>query len=107
MNRQEFAAAATGAISSFDDAAHRAIGMYREGGERLAHTMESRWKAALKESAPKLKPGTRKNATRAQQAFGGYYTKGLALTAAGAEAVVDTVVGAAFAAVERTKISRA
>jgi hypothetical protein len=63
--------------------------------------MEQRWKAALKQTAPKLTPETRKNAAHAQQVFSGYYAKGLALSADGAEVVVDTLVGAAIAAVER------
>ena len=88
-------------IAGFGNSAHHVIGLYREGGERLADAMEQRWKAALKESAPQLTPETRKNAARAQQAFTGYYAKGLAVTADGAEVVVDTLVGAAIAAVER------
>ena len=96
-----FSANATDLVAHFGNAAHHAIGVYREGGERLADTLEQRWKAALKETAPKLTPETRKNAARAQQAFSGYYARGLALTADGAEVVVDTVVGAAVAAIER------
>ena len=96
-----FSANATDLVANFGNAAHHAIGLYREGGERLADTLEQRWKAALKESAPKLKPETRQNAARAQQAFSGYYARGLALSADGAEVVVDTLVGAAVAAIER------
>jgi hypothetical protein len=96
-----FSANATDLVANFGNAAHHAIGVYREGGERLADTLEQRWKAALKETAPKLTPETRKNAARAQQAFSEYYARGLALSADGAEVVVDTVVGAAVAAIER------
>ncbi len=96
-----FSANATDLVANFGNAAHHAIGVYREGGERLADTLEQRWKAALKETAPKLTPETRKNAARAQQVFSGYYAKGLALSAAGAEAVIDTLGGAAVTAIER------
>jgi len=96
-----FSANATDLIANFGNAAHHAIGLYREGGERLADTLEQRWKTALKETAPKLTPETRKNAARAQQAFSGYYARGLALSADGAEVVIDTLVGAAVAAIER------
>src|SRR5688572_2336230 len=95
MTTQNIAATATTLIANFGNAAHNAIGLYREGGERLAGTLEQRWKAALKETAPKLTPETRKNAAHAQQVFSGYYARGLALSADGAEVVVDTLVGAA------------
>lgn len=88
-------------IAGFGNGAHRAIGLYREGGERLIDAMDQRWKAAFKQSAPKLTPETRKNAQHAHQVFSGYYAKGLAMSADGAQVVVDTVVGAAIAAVER------
>ena len=98
---KNFSANTSTLIGGFGNAAHRAIGMYRKGGERLADTLEQRWNAALKESAPKLTPETRKNATRAQQAFSGYYARGLALSADGAEMVVDTLVGATAAVIGR------
>lgn len=101
MKSNHLPANATELLANFGNAAHHAIGVYREGGERLAGALEQRWKKALKESSPKLKPETRKNAARAQQVFSGYYAKGLALSADGAEVVVDTLVGAAVAAVER------
>jgi hypothetical protein len=88
-------------IAGFGNGAHRVIGLYRDGGERLADAMEQRWKAALKQSSPKLTPETRKNAAHAQQVFSGYYATGLAMSADGAEVVVDTLIGAAIAAVER------
>ena len=102
-----FSANATDRIANFGNAAHQAIGAYRVGGERLADTLEQRWKAALKETAPKLTPETRKNAAHAQQAFSGYYARGLALSADGAEVVIDTLVGAAVAAIERAAAFKA
>lgn len=101
MKTTSFSANATGLLANFGNAAHHAIGAYRDGGERLAGALEQRWKKALKETSPKLTPETRRNAARAQQAFSGYYAKGLALSADGAEVVVDTLVGAAVTAVER------
>jgi hypothetical protein len=107
MNTNDFSTNATRYIAGFGNAAHQVIGFYREGGERLADTLEQRWNKALKESSPKLTPETRKNAARAQQAFSTLYAKGLALSADGAEVVVDTVVGAAVAAVERAAAIKA
>ncbi|NPC56297.1 hypothetical protein [Caenimonas soli] len=106
MNKS-FSANATDLIANFGNAAHHAIGVYREGGERLAGTLEQRWKAALKETSPKLTPETRKNAARAQEAFSGYYARGLALSADGAEVVIDTLVGAAVTAIERAAAFKA
>jgi hypothetical protein len=106
MDTQQFTSTATGYITSFGTAAHQAIGAYREGGERLAQTAQQRWDAALEEAAPKLKPETRKNATNAQKVFGRYYTRGLAASAGGATVVVDTLVGAAIAGVERAAALR-
>jgi hypothetical protein len=102
MNTNAFSATATGLVAKFGNTAHDAIGAYRAGGERLAGTLEQRWKAALKETSPKLTPETRKNAARAQQAFSAYYVRGLNLSADGAAVVVDTLVGATVAAIERT-----
>jgi hypothetical protein len=101
MDTSTFSAAATNALANFGNTAHHMVGVYREGGERLAATLERRWTAALKEASPQLTAETRRNAARAQQAFSASYSKGLALTADGAEVVIDTLLGAAVAAVER------
>lgn len=101
MDTNTFSTAATNAIANFGSIAHDLIGAYRERGEHLATTLEQRWKAALKQAAPQLTAETRKNAARAQRAFSASYAKGLALTADGAQVVVDTLVGAAVTAVER------
>ena len=101
MNTNAFSATATDMVAKFGNTAHEVIGAYREGGERLAGTLEQRWKSALKETGPKLRPETRRNAARAQQAFSTYYAKGLNLWADGAVVVVDTLVGATVAAIER------
>lgn len=101
MQTQSFSATATDLVARFGSAAHDAIGAYREGGERLADTLEQRWKSALKETSPKLRPETRRNAARAQQAFSALYAKGLTLSADGAVVVVDTLVGATVVAIER------
>jgi hypothetical protein len=107
MTKKTFSTNAADLIANLGNAAHHAVGMYRKGGERLADTLEQRWNAALKEASPKLKPETRKNATRAQEAFAGYYARGLALSADGAEVVVDTLVGAAVAGIERAAAFKA
>jgi hypothetical protein len=102
MNTNAFSTNATTLVAKFGTAAHHVIGLYREGGERLADTLDQRWKAAMKESAPKLTAETRKNANHAHQVFNGYFAKSVALSADGAEVVVDTLVGATVTAIERT-----
>jgi hypothetical protein len=101
MDTITFATSATSALARLGNTAHQLVGAYRDGGERLAAALERRWKAALKESSPQLTAETRRNAARAQRAFSASYSKGLAFTADGAEIVIDTVLGAAVAAVER------
>jgi hypothetical protein len=101
MDANAFSHTATTLLANFGNTAHQVIGAYREGGERLAATLEQRWKAALKDASPQLTAETRRNAARAQQAFSASYVKGLAFTADGATVVVDTLLGAAAAAVER------
>lgn len=93
--------AATRLIAGAGNTAHVLIGSYRQRGELLATSLEQRWKAALRQASPQLTAETRKNAARAQRAFSASYARGLALTAGGAEVVVDTLVGAAVAAVQR------
>ncbi|HSI55119.1 MAG: hypothetical protein ACAH21_12690 [Ramlibacter sp.] len=101
MNTHAFSATATTAVANFGNTAHQVISMYRDGGERIARTLEQRWNAALKEAAPKLTPETRKNAARAQQKFSSFYARSLAMTTDGAQVVVDTLVGATVSAIER------
>ena len=101
MNTYTLSANATDLVAKFGNSAHSVIGAYREGGGRLAQTLEQRWKTALKETSPQLTAETRKNAARAQKAFNAYYNKGLNLTADGAVVVVDTLVGATVTAIER------
>jgi hypothetical protein len=101
MKAKDFSAVAATLIDGFDTTAHRAIDVWRDGGERLGQAAKQRWDAALKESSPQLSAETRKNAAHAQKVFGGYYTKGVALSASGAAVAVDTLVQAARVAVER------
>ncbi|MBI2770180.1 MAG: hypothetical protein HYX47_11185 [Burkholderiales bacterium] len=101
MNTSQFSTAATSAIDAFDSTARTLIDSYRDGGERLGDALAQRWNAALKESAPQLKPEVRKNAAHAQKVVAGYYSKGLQLSASGAEVAVNTMVQVATVAVGR------
>ena len=101
MTTSTFSTAATGYLTGFATSGHRAITVYRRGGERLADTLEQQWQAALKRNAPQLTAETRKNAARAQAAASALYAKSLAFSVDGARVVLDTLVGAGIAGVRR------
>ena len=101
MNTERFTTVAAQLIEGFDSGAHQVIAAYRQGGERLAEAAKARWDAALEESSPQLSAETRRNAGKAQQAFGRCYGRGIELSAAGAEVAVGTLVQAARAALQR------
>lgn len=101
MNTERLTTTAQQFIESFDSNAHRAIAAVRTGGERLGEAARERWDTAFAQSRSKLSAETRRNATRARDAFAGCYAKGLDLSTAGAETAVDTLVRAAQAGVER------
>ena len=101
MNKQNITQATTEALGRFGNAAHQAIGLYREGGERIATIVGERWDTAFAQSKAQLDAETRKNATHAKDVFGRYYSRALTLSADGAQIVVDTFVGATIAGVER------
>jgi hypothetical protein len=101
MDTTTFATTAADLAGKFGNSAHVAIGLFREGGERLAQVADERWMAAFKASSPQLTAETRRNATRAKQVLGSYYARGLALSADSAEVVVDTLVGATVATIRR------
>lgn len=101
MTKQEFTHTATSALGQFGNAAHRAIALYREGGERIATLANERWDAAFEQAKPQLDAETRKNAKHFKTVVGGYWTRALAMSTDGATIAVDTLVGAAVAGVER------
>ena len=101
MDKQEFTTAATATLARFGNVAHDAIGMYREGGERLAALAGERWDIAFAQAKPQLSAETRKNAMNARNVFGRYYARALALSTDGATICVDTVIGATISGIER------
>jgi hypothetical protein len=96
-----FTSAARTAFANFGTTAHKAIDLYREGGERLATLAGERWDTAFEQSKKDLDAETRKNARHAREVFGKYYERGLALSADGAGIAIDTFVGAWIAGIDR------
>ena len=101
MNSTHITAAAHQWIDGFDNGAHQAIVLWRDGADRLASAARARWDTAFREASPELSAETRKNATHARKVFAGYYNKGVSLSQSGAEVAVDTLVQAARTAVDR------
>ena len=85
-------------IALFDTGAHRAIAGWREGGEQLGQLARGRWDSAFVESSPQMSEETRRNASHFREVMASYYTRGISLSADGAERAVSTLVGAAQAA---------
>ena len=101
MNTTQFSNAAANVIEAFGTTAHSAIDAYRAGGERLGQFAGQRWNTAFRKAGPQLTAETRKNAAHAKKVVGAYYSRGLRVSASGAEVAVDTAVQLAAGAVER------
>lgn len=101
MNTASFFTTATHLVDSAGSTAHAAIGAYRDGGERVAKLASSRWDRSFRQARTHLTPETRRNAAHARRVFGGYYTRGLHLSASGAATAVDTLMGAATTVLDR------
>jgi hypothetical protein len=101
MNTTRFSNAAANVIEAFGTTAHSAIDAYRAGGERLGEFAGQRWNSAFRKASPELTAETRRNAARARKVVGSYYSRGLQVSASGAEVAVDTAVQVAGSAVER------
>ncbi|MBC5782095.1 hypothetical protein H8N03_04005 [Ramlibacter sp. USB13] len=101
MDKTTMQATARQWIAGFDRGAHRAIAGYRSGAGRLGSVARARWDRAFAESSPKLSAETRRNASHFRDVVAGYYGKGVAVSATGAERAVGTLVEAAQAAAGR------
>jgi hypothetical protein len=107
IKQEQMTATARQWVSLFDQGARQAIGAWRTGGERLGTLARERWDASFEECKPKLSEETRRNATRARDAFAGYYAKGIDMTASGATVAVDRVVEAAEVVLDRAQLWQA
>ena len=101
MTARNLSTVTTDLIVSYGSTVKNVIHAYRVGNERVIGFMDQRWESALRKSGAKLKPEVRGNALSAQQEFSGYYIKGITLTTAGADTVVDKVVELASKGVHR------
>jgi hypothetical protein len=92
MRTQTLSAVTTDLIASYGNTAKHIIDAYRASGERMAAFVDQRWDRALSKSSDQLATDVRKNAQALHDVLNGYYSKGIALSSAGASALVDKVV---------------
>ncbi|HSV55443.1 MAG TPA: hypothetical protein VLJ57_25185 [Burkholderiaceae bacterium] len=92
MRTQSLSTVTTDLIESYGNTARNVINAYRASGERVAEFVDQRWDRALTQSSDQLGADVRKNAQALHDLLNGYYSKSIALTSAGADALVDKVV---------------
>lgn len=92
MRKQTLATVTTDLIESYGNTARNVISAYRAGGERVAAFMDQRWETALNKSSDQLAADVRENAQALHDLLNGYYSRGIALSSAGANALVDKAV---------------
>lgn len=101
MSAKNLSTVANEVIESYGNTVKNVLHASRVGGERVVGLVEQNWNRALRESRSQLAAGVATNATAAQQAFCGYYIKGLTVTTGGAQDAVNQIVKLAGAGVER------
>ena len=101
MQTQDFTTTTAAALGRFGNAAHQAIEIYRQNGERFAALASERWDQAFEQAKPQLDAETRKNAKHTKDVFSEYYSRALELSADGATIMVDTFIGATIAGLQR------
>ena len=92
MSAANLSAVTTEVIAAYGNTAKNVITAYRAGGERVSGFVGGRWESALSATSARLSADVQANARHAQKVVGGYYTKGMDLSTAGATAVVDQCV---------------
>lgn len=92
MRKQTLATVTTDLIASYGNTVRNVISAYRAGGERVAAFVDQRWDSALEQSSSQLSADVRDNAQALHDLLNGYYSRGIALSSAGAEALVDKMV---------------
>jgi hypothetical protein len=107
MRAQKLSALTCHMIHSYGNTAKNVIHAYRAGGERVVGLLEQRWNRALKQSRSQLATGVAKNATAVQHALHSYSLKGLTLTSAGAQDMVNRMVKLADAGVHTVSVNAA
>lgn len=88
----DFSAVTADLIAAYGVTVKNLVEVYRVGGERMAELIDQRWSDALARARDPLTAEARRNVKLAHDVAGSLYHRGLALSSAGAEAVVDKVV---------------
>lgn len=92
MRTQHLSTVTCRLTASYGNTAKNVIKAYRVGGERLVGLVEQRWNRSLRASRVKLGTGVAHNANAAQARLQQFAQTSLALTANGADRVVNTVL---------------
>ena len=92
MQTKNLSTVTTDVIESYGNTAKNVIHAYRLGNQRVARFVDQRWESAVLQSASRLRVEARKNALSAQKAVNVMYVKGIDMTSAGADKVVDKFV---------------
>ena len=92
MNTKNLSTVTTDVIESYGNTAKNVIHAYRLGNQRVARFVDQRWESAVQQTASRLRVDARKNALAAQRTVSGMYVKGIDVTSAGADRVVDKFV---------------
>lgn len=92
MANQKLATVTNELIESYGNTAKNVINAYRVGNERAAVFMDEQFVAALEKAGSRLSAKTRKSALSAEQKLTAYYVRGVEVTSANADLVVNKAV---------------
>ena len=101
MANQKLATVTNELIESYGNTAKNVINAYRVGNERAAVFMDQSFVAALDKAGSRLSAKARSNAVSAEQKLTAYYVKGVEVTSANADLVVNKAVELAGKGVEQ------
>ena len=101
MANQRLSTVTNELIASYGNTAKNVINAYRVGNERAAVFMDQSFVTALQKAGSRLSATARKNALSAEQKLTSYYVRGVEVTSANADLVVNKAVELAGKGVEQ------
>lgn len=92
MAHQKLATVTNELIESYGNTAKNVINAYRVGNERAISYMDQSWLTAVNKAGTRLSTKARNNAVAAEKKLTAYYTKGVEVTSANADLVINKAV---------------
>jgi hypothetical protein len=92
MANQKLATVTNELIESYGNTAKNVINAYRVGNERAVVFMDHSFATALSKAGTRLSTQTRRNAVATEKKITAYYAKGIEMTSANADIVIDKAV---------------